>query len=913
MKHALYFLLISFVAYAHVSAMSPIDWNTDDHVPAHEVKKTESAEFDFMSVYHFYVNDRKVRGRLFFYKNGLVCGGYDVYETEQIHRSEFGDQRFVTDNGKRLSGWIGENYAPGKIRLREYRNGKLLGSGEFKKRIEKTSDNGNSIRVVNWEGDMRYISGRSIPYHLRKHYNAASVILDSDESRVYKASFHQPAGLARPVRYHLHAVSPNGRYIASLSHDGYVSFWDLDSVSLLWTADCRYYWTNKARAPHRMVVDDHRGVAIFYKKSVSDILAIQAAAARPHNHILKAEQKSSHEFYVGLARQSGDFIRWQGDKIQKTSHLREDIRFKATEFGFQGTFNNRVSFNFVCVPAVIPEWIIYNESSGIYSASSSGGRYIVCRDRNARFDKLSGIERWDLNQPASMLGQLGRQESGYFDLLRAKSNSRKKIGTIKTKSVSKRAARELEIYKNAFGKFKNVADGYFCLSINADTLAASSDCSFGLVGSDVRVNGVEVPSEMKFVSFVEGPMHTTYGPGMEWGAVIKIPVPSGRCRINVRGMDSNGDFTTQKIVNIDQNKVVKRRLFFVGLGTSEYEDEQIQDLTYAAKDVKDLERVIRETCGKQMTVLTKAFTDKQVTKGCLKEIRAFLKGASINDTVIIFMAGHGLYGEGVDLQYYYLGGDARLDELEKTGIAFSEIETLLKDCKALSRMYWIDTCASGVRENDYIAALDSRITQSLRPRAMRTRTASAGDKDSRSYLYSLNRGRAIFKTPRTNNGAAYFSACLGHEYSLESDKLKNGLFTRALIDALGGQGDLNRDGRLSKNELVSYVSKQVAKLSHDLAKDIHDRGEDSIPLQHPAMERDNPWMNFSLPISSRDKAQLQQEMKEAIKERKKLLEQRRKLLDKIRNHEKFEIDDGKKQLEKSREHLRKLKKHKNVG
>lgn len=71
--------------------------------------------------------------------------------------------------------------------------------------------------------------------------------------------------------------------------------------------------------------------------------------------------------------------------------------------------------------------------------------------------------------------------------------------------------------------------------------------------------------------------------------------------------------------------------------------------------------------------------------------------------------------------------------------------------------------------------------------------------------------------------------------SFESPEIQNGFFTHEVLEALSSSlADLNRDGRISVDELEAFVSLKVALMTGG--------------LQRPAVDRDNINQRFSFPL-----------------------------------------------------------------
>ena len=66
------------------------------------------------------------------------------------------------------------------------------------------------------------------------------------------------------------------------------------------------------------------------------------------------------------------------------------------------------------------------------------------------------------------------------------------------------------------------------------------------------------------------------------------------------------------------------------------------DLNYAAKDASDVARTLGEV---RKGTVARVYSDAQVTRESLAEARKFLEQAKVDDTVVVFVAGHGLLAD----------------------------------------------------------------------------------------------------------------------------------------------------------------------------------------------------------------------------------------------------------------------------
>jgi uncharacterized caspase-like protein len=101
-------------------------------------------------------------------------------------------------------------------------------------------------------------------------------------------------------------------------------------------------------------------------------------------------------------------------------------------------------------------------------------------------------------------------------------------------------------------------------------------------------------------------------------------------------------------------------------------------------------------------------------------------------------------------------------------------------------------------------------------------------------LAERNRDRLIYVDLLRRSGATVLASSRGSEASFESNKLKHGLFTDAVLAALSSRAaDINHDGVLDPRELLRFIAPRVAASSGD--------------HQHPTLDRDNPAERIRLP------------------------------------------------------------------
>lgn len=315
----------------------------------------------------------------------------------------------------------------------------------------------------------------------------------------------------------------------------------------------------------------------------------------------------------------------------------------------------------------------------------------------------------------------------------------------------------------------------------------------------------------------------------------KIEMTPGKNKIEVSVINSVGAESYRALTYADYDGREKGDLYYLAFGTSKYKDPEL-NLNYADKDAKDLEDTILKMRPGYENVYTKVLLNSEVTAENIKKVKTFFKNAKTDDTVILFVAGHGGYDKGKDPGYYYLPYEADRANLTATGVEFETIEDILYDIKPRKKLFLLDTCESGELDENiygqYYAMADAR---GLNPRTFRKPLKSRGDArlEPRPYLYEKD--RFIYNNLARRSGAVVFSSSRGGEISYESSGIENGFFTEKVIAALTDtSADKDGNKAISLDELREYVSAAVAKETNG--------------LQHPTVDRDNIYQKIELPL-----------------------------------------------------------------
>jgi hypothetical protein len=312
---------------------------------------------------------------------------------------------------------------------------------------------------------------------------------------------------------------------------------------------------------------------------------------------------------------------------------------------------------------------------------------------------------------------------------------------------------------------------------------------------------------------------------------IPIKLAAGRNKIQVSVLNSAG--AESLYANAEVNCTAERpkpKLYAVAMGVSQY-DRPEWCLKYAAKDATDLIGKLKEKASTSYSeVKPLLLTDKEVTKESAAKIKEFLSGATIDDTVLIFMAGHGLLDDKYD--YYFGTTDIDPAKPSERGMPYEAIDNILAEVPSLKKALLMDTCHAGELDDDEkkdLAASDGSATPGGIPaaatnsspmagkvamRAIGTRGMSVkaiqGAKGKSDWYEKL---QDMFVDLRRGSGATVISSSQGAEYAFESSEQSNGLFTYSLMEALDGKGIPNKDGQITISSIGDYVKKRVQDLT----------------------------------------------------------------------------------------------------
>ena len=234
-----------------------------------------------------------------------------------------------------------------------------------------------------------------------------------------------------------------------------------------------------------------------------------------------------------------------------------------------------------------------------------------------------------------------------------------------------------------------------------------------------------------------------------------------------------------------------RHALLIGVGNYPQEGSgAIAPLEFAARDAEALASLLSAQTGfpgQQVTLLRDARASRQAI---LDALRSLGTKANEEDVVLLFFSGHGTTAPGPDgrTHYYLIPHDARLNDLEATALRDDVVEELVGQVRAKQVVVFLDACFSG------------RAGQVARVKGV---PAAAGTPGGSGIFVEAAQGRVVISASRPD------------QPSVEDPATQHGVFTHFLLEALGGAGDLDRDGTITVLEVFQYLSGKVREYTQE--------------------------------------------------------------------------------------------------
>jgi hypothetical protein len=268
----------------------------------------------------------------------------------------------------------------------------------------------------------------------------------------------------------------------------------------------------------------------------------------------------------------------------------------------------------------------------------------------------------------------------------------------------------------------------------------------------------------------------------------RLQLEYGQNTIIVSVRDTDG-MTAEEEIAVTREKGLGK-IWAIVIGINQYQNTR--NLKYAVNDARAFRDYLKQHIGIPDEHIF-SLIDDSATKA---EIQSLLgtkikRKAGIDDTVIIFYAGHGavetdpLDPDDDGFEKYLLPHDANLDDLYSTAIAMEEIKKIFRRISAERLIFIADTCYSGASGGRTMLASKTRATL------------------SEKFFERISKGK----------GRVIISACSANEISKEDDSLRHGVFSYFVLKGLKGEADFDGDGIITVSELFGFLSKKVPEAS----------------------------------------------------------------------------------------------------
>lgn len=290
---------------------------------------------------------------------------------------------------------------------------------------------------------------------------------------------------------------------------------------------------------------------------------------------------------------------------------------------------------------------------------------------------------------------------------------------------------------------------------------------------------------------------------------FRIDLPPGDPLIEISVANKDGSARSEvaaiKVSGVPNPSIQKPSLYILAIGVADYQLAAF-DLNegVASNDARSIASALSaKQNGAFASRTSRVLVDGEATGPAIRSALKDLIGrVQAQDLVIVFFSGH---GQQVDGDYvfapYEAGfanrealmergrrGEAFPDQLvneifREDGISQGELTTALAQLRASRTVVVLDTCFGG--------AFDA--LSSPQRASMNTALGERFAESSGRYLIASSRGFAL-DDPENRAGAA-----------------SNSIFTSSLLRALGGEGDRDRDGIVTLNELGDYVRSDLPR------------------------------------------------------------------------------------------------------
>jgi len=274
----------------------------------------------------------------------------------------------------------------------------------------------------------------------------------------------------------------------------------------------------------------------------------------------------------------------------------------------------------------------------------------------------------------------------------------------------------------------------------------------------------------------------------ETATQFRVPMPPGEPSIKLKAIAFDEDELAGQHEIVLHRRVsgqVAGTLHVLAVGVSKYKLDRLY-LRFAARDAQAFAALWASSEGKvYRRVRTQTLVDEGATANHLRaELNRLESTATEQDTVMLFLAGHGLQRRGADDEaaaFYFATHDVTPSLLTAdSALPWTELQALLVKARAKRVLLFLDACHSG--------------------------DTLGGDRGNVERMAELLVKRG---------GVMVFASSRGTEFSYELDTHQHGAFTAALLEALRDGQAGGRNGEVTPIKLLAYLQERVPELTNN--------------------------------------------------------------------------------------------------
>jgi Caspase domain len=312
----------------------------------------------------------------------------------------------------------------------------------------------------------------------------------------------------------------------------------------------------------------------------------------------------------------------------------------------------------------------------------------------------------------------------------------------------------------------------------------------GLAADNVKIDWVRVNGQEAYIlAPAKSEQKIMRGNSVKFSATVNL---SANQEVKVEAMDINGNSSTLRFKlagdqRPEQGRVAKgsktsaaiyAKNYAVVIGINQY--RKWPPLEAALNDAQGMQRFLEKQGYKIIALLDQEATRNNILKVLGYELPSMVES---EDSVLVYFAGHG-YTESLrdgGQEGYIVPVDAGTSDCFLSAISMRQLKSITQRIKAKHILFIMDSCYSGL---GFARSAGISVTES-------------------QYIKKISSLRAV----------QMITAGGMNEQAIEEGG--HGLFTKNLLNALGGAADLDRDGIITGSELGTYLRPVVTKASNN--------------------------------------------------------------------------------------------------